>query len=437
MELLILFAIFNAIKIAFLASWFYIAPVALFIFFYTALIDYKEGLFKQSWDPVCLAINIPSENLRTPFAMEQVFSAFYGILNDRDWIENNWMGEFQEWISCEIVGIEGNVIFIIWTPKKFQNLAESAVYAQYPEAEVYEIENYTDIVPDSLTQEKFPYEIWGTDLDLKKKDCYPLKTYVDYEKMAKTEEAVVDPLAGLVEVLANLRQGEQIWFQIIVQPVKEDWKKEGEKEIKKLMKIPEEKKPGFYDTVVGRGVAEFADFVYKGATQGPFGVPEWDTFGEAQKDERNSLPSHMLYLSPGQREVVEAIERNIAKLGFRSKMRVVTIMHHDNYDKIRFKEFQAKIAGVLAQFGSIDLNSLNFKRRVSAHYVLPEMRKSKRKKEVIKEYKNRSLSDGKQFHYNAEELATLFHIPLNVVKNPQMKQIASRKAQAPPSLPTG
>ncbi|GAG34393.1 unnamed protein product, partial [marine sediment metagenome] len=85
-------------------------------------------LRQQAWiskiEWVNLSIDIPKENIRPPFAAEQIFAGIYGIMHGRNVVEQYWEGQIQEWISCEIIGVGGEVRFIIRCPKYFRNVVE-------------------------------------------------------------------------------------------------------------------------------------------------------------------------------------------------------------------------------------------------------------------------------------------------------------------------
>jgi len=64
--------------------------------------------------------------------------------------------------------------------------------------------------------------------------------------------------------------------------------------------------------------------------------------------------SLMLYLSPGEREVVEAVEKNIAKPGFEVKIRWTYIAKRDKFFKPRGV---SGVMGIFSQFKTVNLNS--------------------------------------------------------------------------------
>src|SRR3989344_4214570 len=94
-----------------------------------------------------LAIDIPKANEQSPKAVEHIFAHLAGGLSSFTKKELYWEGKFLPTFSLEIVSIEGYVQFFIRTQSKYRDLVEAAVYAQYPEAEITEVEDYTTSVP--------------------------------------------------------------------------------------------------------------------------------------------------------------------------------------------------------------------------------------------------------------------------------------------------
>lgn len=424
--------IFGILKVVFANLWQFIVPPFLFIIAFISWVYYRQGQYLSKMEYVLLSINVPAENLRTPFAAEQIMAGLHGILGPRDLIEKYWLGEIQEWFSLEIVGIEGHVNFAIRTPVQFRELVEAHVYAQYPEAEITEVEDYTKDIPPNIVDPDSPWELWGTEMTLAREDAYPIKSYVDFEMATQSadDEAKLDPLAGVVEVMSSLNAGEQMWMQIIIQPTDDTWKEEGEKLVKKLIGIKEPKKKSFLKDFVD----EWTEVAVKGVLEAPFAPPTFTT-GEA-KEENEGLHSLMQFLSPGEQEIVKAIQRNLNKVAYRSKVRMIYLMRKDIYNKPLLKSRCLSFVGAFTHFATTNLNAFKLSRKTSAHYWFPTARLNRRKREVLSEYKNRSLSDGTSYFLNIEELATLFHFPTTTVKAPLMERIEVKKGAPPKGLPT-
>lgn len=424
--------IFSILKFVFTNLWQYIVPPFVFIIAFISWVYYRQGQYIASLKFILLNIRVPQENLRSPYAMELVIAGLYGIFNPRDPVEKYWRGELQEWISLEIVGIDGHVNFVIWSPIQFQDLIEAHVYAQYPEAEIVQVADYASEITAPVTTPESEWDLWGGELVLTKEDVYPIRTYVDFEIATQSgpDEAKVDPISSIIEAMGRLGPGEQIWVQIPILPADVGWRENGLKLVKKLIGV---KEPGKNKSFFQNFFDEWVDFAIKAVTEAPFRPPTFA--GAVVKEEKNSLPSLMQFLSPGEQDAVKALERNISKVAFSTKIRIIYLMQKSIFDKNLMKSRVLSLTAAYGQFTSTNLNSFKLTRKTSAHYWFPTRRLNHRKEEILREYKKRSLSDGTTYYLNIEELATLFHFPTNMVKTPLMERIEVKKSMPPKDLP--
>jgi len=60
------------------------------------------------------------------------------------------------------------------------------------------------------------------------------------------EEQRIDPIAGLMEVMSKLKEGEQIWYQILARPTGEDAFNAGKKELNRMYGVEDPKKKGLF-----------------------------------------------------------------------------------------------------------------------------------------------------------------------------------------------
>ena len=173
----------------------------------------KRDLWYAAMKWIILEIKIPEEVEKTPKAMENVFHTIWAMYdppaNVRDyWINGKWMWYY----SFEIVGKKDEVHFYIRTAVQFRHIVETAIYGEYPDAEVQEVDDYVFNFGKDIPNED--YDLWGSDLQLIKPDPYPIQTYTYWETEMTREEKKIDPLAGLFETFGNLQEGEETWVQI-------------------------------------------------------------------------------------------------------------------------------------------------------------------------------------------------------------------------------
>ncbi|MBI5405344.1 MAG: hypothetical protein HY976_03920, partial [Candidatus Kerfeldbacteria bacterium] len=212
-------------------GWLILIPVSFWGAFRLWL-GWRQEKYHHAMKYVLLAIDVPRENETSPKAVEQIFSHLSGIQKGGNLKERYIDGYRQPSISLEIVSIEGYVQFLVHTPEKFRDLVEGAFYAQYPNAEISEVEDYAQPFKPVFPNEEF--DIWGAELKLTNKQFYPIKTYPLFEHTLS--QVFFDPMANILEIFSRLGRGEQIWFQILITPPhSDDWREEGLNLIKKLI----------------------------------------------------------------------------------------------------------------------------------------------------------------------------------------------------------
>jgi len=406
-------------------SWWWLPLIFIlwrpFIFMY---IWWRKQRYDATVKRIVLEIKIPKEVLRPIKAMEDAFAGFHAIHDVFTWREVWIEGQFILTIALEIVSINGEVHFYIRTPQNFRGIIESNIYAQYPEAEITEVPDYTKNIPQSIPDKE--WDMWGTDEINSKPDPYPIKTYTKFESETQTkEEKRIDPLAGLLEGMATLGQGEQMWVQIVAKPIREEkeWIKEGLEIRDKLVRRPEKPKQKPM-------VQEAAEILITGTV-----------LGETPAGEREIIPPEMK-LTPGEREIVSAIEEKIGKFGYDCNIRFIYLGKRDVFFRPRarmpfgfFKDISTENMGGLKP----DKRTMTKSKSVP-FWFLDKRRIYLRKRRLFKRYVKRVTPfwprAGGTFVLNTEELATIFHFPgRQVVPAPAIPRVEAKKGEAPPGLP--
>lgn len=403
----------------------------LFMFLFRASMEmfynYRVGKFMSKFEWHFLAIDIPKENEQTPKAVENIFAHIAGGHQTRDLKEKYWDGQWQEWFSFEIVSIEGYIQFIVMTEKKNVDLLEAAIYAQYPDAEITEIEDYAKDFPTVFPNKE--YNLWGTEFELVQSHYYPIRTYEDFEHSLAQD--FKDPMAALLETLSRIGPGEQAWLQIIVFPIGQTWKEAGFALAKeRLGKTEKPKRRWWHD------VLDFPMFVVQLVMFGILGGESPPKLGGEQKDDKDALSFGTWNLTPGEIQVIKDIERKVSKIGFDVKVRFVYVAKKEMFNKVHVN---FGIVGAFKQFTKEDSNGLKpaYKRTgTTAHYVFTEYRKNVRRTKIMGGFKSRSAWQGKlRFVLNTEELATIWHFPMRTVRTPLVQKTTSKRGEAPTGLP--
>jgi hypothetical protein len=397
------------------ASWWIVLPFVLWLIFlnFWLMAIRKSYILKIPWK--LLEVKIPREILKTPKAMEQVFAAVHATHSDIKFFDKWWKGKVPDWFSFELVGSAGRVHFYVRVAEQFRNLVESAIYAQYPDTEIVEVpEDYISLLPSVLPNRI--YDLWGTNFILAREDAYPIRTYEYFE--AREKEKRLDPIAGITETISKLKEDEMIWIQILARAAGDKWKKEGEKLVAKLAgkKIKSE-----------RTLMEDLGIFLGNLIKAPVTPPVWpdEEKSEGPKSEIGSL-------TPGEKDVVAAVENKISKLGFESAVRFVYIDKAASFTRANV----SAVLGALRQFSTQNLNAFKPDGSVTtkANFPFKAQKIYYRKRRIFDGYKLRIFP--KKFSIlNTEELATVYHFPTTFVEAPTLQRLESRRGEPPAELP--
>ncbi|MEK7098116.1 MAG: hypothetical protein AAB906_04685 [Patescibacteria group bacterium] len=406
--------------------------IALLIGFKDIWMEYIQNKWVATQKFTLLAIDIPRGNEQSPMAVENMFAYLAGTHGSLNLLDIYWDGKFQLSFSFEIVSIDGYTQFLIRTPIPFRNLVETAIYSQYPDAEITEVGDYTEGMPRKYPDDD--YDVWGAEFIQTGDQAFPIKVYQEFEhQFGKPETTFRDPMATLMDLCSSLRRGEQLWYQIIVKPIDMNaWTTIGDVAVKKILK--EEMAPAkniidnAIDGVLGV-MGFFSEVVYS----------MWSGITEAPKEEKKEDALKMMNLKPKEKKQVEAAHNKISKIGFECKLRFVYIAKKDVMNKPKVAN---GFVGYMKQFTALDLNSFKpdtKKTMTSTAYFFKESRLNKKKSSIVRNYMNRDGFAGRlPGILNTEELATIWHFPIeSVVKAPLIQKAPGRKAEPPSSLPVG
>jgi hypothetical protein len=400
-------------------------------------IMYKQDQYMATVKWVMLSIDIPKENEQTFLAMEQIFAQMHAIHTVKTFGEKYFGGEVLLWVVFEIVSFGGRIKYLARVPERFRNLVESAIFAQYPQAEIKEVEDYISNVPP-YDPERSYYDVFGTEFGLKKDDAYPIRTYKYFEHQAS--QIIVDPLAAVLESISSIEPHELMAVQFLFRPSGEEWKARGLKLIKELKGEKQEKKKG---GGLSAAITDIPNRVVHGLTDIALNVGAYSEAKPSAKVQEYEPPSKMMHLSPGEKDIIAAIEANLGKIGYETKIRLLYLAPKEKFRG----DMKFAMVGSFRQFDDINLNGLKpdtkkmwtgipykFSKTLERPFI--EWNVNRRKRKLIRNYKNRLFSKGlKPFVLNIEELATIFHFPIITVKAPQLPKTEIRKSEAPMNLP--
>ncbi len=396
---------------------------------------WRTEIFLKNSPSILLEVKIPKEVLKPIRAMEIVLDGLWQIIYDapgtlhEKWIEAKVILSY----SFEIVSIEGEPHFFIRIPKANKEAIEAVIYGQYTSAEISVVEDYTKYIPADIPNKD--WDLWGTDYKPLRKSPYPIKTYLEFESEREAlEEKRIDPLATLLESMAKIGKGEQLWVQITASPVTNmevPWVDEGEAIRDELAKRTEKAKK--QKTMI----MEATDFWVSGTVPG----------GEVE-EKKELLPPEMK-LTTGERDIISAIEKKMAKRGFNTNIRFIYLGKKEFFFKPKlrlalsyFSNFATQNLNMLVPYGQPFITKVPKKINPLGN-IFRQRKLYLRKRNMFKNYIKRdhplfpaSRKFPSSFVLNTEELATIFHFPGQTsAPAPFMQRIETKKGEAPSGLP--
>jgi hypothetical protein len=382
--------------------------------------DYRQEMYEEKLRFVLLAVDVPKMTEQSPKSLENFFASLQGAFSNYLWKEIWFMGKTPPCLAFEIASIDGFIQFYIRCEDRHRDIVEAGIYAQYPDAQISEVEDYMDRFPSNFPNPE--WELWGSEIVVESKGEYlPFKTWPQFEHGMSQE--LKDPLAVMLEQLSRMRPGENFVVQILVRLTSQKWKDEGAKFINKVYGVKEPTKAAnpFADllNIPGELVSHITGIDFGGSAEPKKDDDIWRAFK----------------ITNAEKAAVEGVANKIGKIGFKTKIRLVYVAKKGVYAKhMRV----AMIKGMLGQYNNP--GTAEFKlygpQTPKNDYFWQRWTYTHRQTRLAQALKNRSFSKGASAKImNTEELATIYHFPSVVVKAPLVKKTESRRAEPPVSLP--
>ncbi|KKS24421.1 MAG: hypothetical protein UU82_C0006G0019 [Candidatus Nomurabacteria bacterium GW2011_GWC2_41_8] len=416
-------------------------------------VHYIQQDFISGIDFVLLEIVPPRDVLRSPKAMELFITNALYHWSMKGGKEEYWQGAVWFWFSLEIASIDGQVHFYIRTPTRIRGLIETQMYAQYPQAQVKAVEDYT-LGVDEITP-KGAWNGWGCEFKLTKPEAFPIRTYVDYGLDKDPDEEVkVDPISPVVEFFGSLGKGEQAWMQIIVTPSKKvyrtkgtlfgyhDWVRESRLQVEKFLKPftrfhPDPTEPGRYAKEIR--VPGFLDATMKAMSA---------------KTSKLGFDTGVRLMYVAKKEIYPPGSRTNNSRDIRLVLRQYAKPDCNEFYRINSAQGDALNSSILtlSRFQVMTLaNRMLHEYRERAFFHLPlrhhifsvHIFEAIFPKPIIHAIFMTMIKPfflpyvhHKTFVLNTEELATMWHFPGQILKVPTLERIESKEASPPSNLPT-
>lgn len=387
-------------------------------------LNWMQGIYASNRKYVLMAVDVPRENEQSMKAVEQIIAAFHGAFYTPNKKQKWWDGVLADRFSLEIASIDGYIQYFVGCEHYNVELVKGAIYAQYPDAEIIEVEDYTPNVPEQFPNDT--HDMFGTEYVLTKPDFYPIKTYEQFEHPLTGVYA--DPMAAVLELMSRLKPGEQVWLQMMVTPADPSWREDGIKEVHNLIEKKLPTSATLTDKALNaplKGLEMLHESIFATGTDYNAG-PEGDEGSQG----------NFLNMTTGEKLIVEEVQKKISRIPFRFKFRFLYIAKKDVFEVYRVAN---SIMGSIKQFNTLDLNSFTWGGYTTTHrptYLFKEWRRNWRKNRLRAAYKFRSDWAGEGMKILSHvEIASLWHFPIMTVKAPLVSKSAGRTSEPPVALP--
>ncbi|MGC9599105.1 MAG: hypothetical protein ABSE18_01845 [Minisyncoccia bacterium] len=436
--------ILNAVSEVFWYAWWLWVPLLLFPLFESTWLFWRQQVFKHELEFVHMEIRIPREVTKSPRAMEQVLMTVHNLRNaPADPEEKWWDGEVTRWYALEIVSFGGEIHLYVRAWRKQKEIIQAAFFANYPDVEIVETDDYIDRLPASVGEMyKSGYDLWGSEFILEREPAYPIRSYMDFE--SPDEEKQFDPMSTFLEVLGKVKREEMLCIQYLIRPASMKWRDKYQPLVEALRTR--------HQKIGGAGGAKPTI-----GMEFPHILP---TFPVKQsggdEDALRVIGRAIMTRTPGETDVLKAVEENLSLPPFETLIRFVYLSPKELY----FDTLPRRgLRGAFNQYAAADLNWFERNERISTRvkiwdfpFFFPHARLDCRKSRVLADYRAREIppetSVGKiirskflhwehsrMFLLSVRSLATLFHPPTyQVLTAPHIKRVESRKTGAPAGL---
>jgi len=432
-----------------------LAPLLIIGFLYLAFHFFRAlrlSANNRKLEAVVLRVAVSKLNERGPIVAEQIYAAMHGLRGNYNWVDYLF-GRPKPRISLEIATVNNLIQFFIWTPQKYRNVIESQIYAQYPDVEIEEVEDYAKEAfavfevgapevsgPQSESTEIVEYEkkagaLTATqqasamksavtaELTFTEADIYPVKRYPQFED--KLTRLATEPLAGITATLSKLNAtDEQAWIQITMEPIGDWWRRRGLKCLKVVSR-------GLFDSVFWLNTLATKIYAARGFWKRTMYSPIYFVFwimrgfrtgdlptGKGKDYDEDELDEQVTRTHEREDPITAAVDK-VTRLSFDTNIRIVYIPRPENRDLAEVK--LNEIAGSFRQFSQPNLNSFEVS-RINQNNL-----------QILRRYQQRLVVN--PIVLNVEELATIYHMPAMDVGTPNVFWVNSRRLEPPHDLP--
>ena len=318
-------------------------------------------------------------------AMEQFYAGMQSISEDRNNAEENYFS-----LEIALGNQHDEVIVYAAIPNKYLSLFEKQIQAFYHNAKVREVEDDYNVFNEMGGSV-------GAYASFTERGVMPIKTYDNIDH---------DPMSPILNVFSKLQtSGEGAAIQLVIAPA-------GDKFINEFHMILDDVKDGY-------SVKHASDNFYK-FNHALLKVGKDLIFGHKEKNAGEKSSEKKEKYMPGRRAVdqgaAEKIGNKIKSTIMKANIRVIA----SGETKERAQSILKEIESSFNQFSEAASNSFVFEEAHGGDL-----------KKLFHDFSYRTFSNDKILPLNLKELASVFHFPVGIDSQPQLKEAKAGIAPAP------
>lgn len=313
---------------------------------------------------------------------EGVFNLLSGVATEKA----NFYG--KKHISFEIVADGKLISFYIVVPASILSAVQKSLTSGYPGIQIEKAEDANIFSKKSKIS-----GVQGGEIVLAKESFLPIATYKDSDN---------DALSGMLAGLSNLHENEGAAIQVMVRPVDSKWSKKAIERAKQVLDPNKKDNSGLNKTL---------DIISE-ILRAPFRTANSD---QNQKPKEDKQPDEL------DRKKAEMIEQKAKSPAFETLIRIIA----SSDDTARAKVIAQDITLGFAQLSQGGANSFKYKPASQPQQVATDF--------IFRFFP----ANKKSTVLNSVELATIFHLPSEVVDIAvSLERKAAKEVAAPAGLPT-
>lgn len=309
---------------------------------------------------------------------EGIFRLLSGISTKRSQIYG------QRYVSFEIIADGKQIFFYVAVPASLVTAVKKALASGYPGVQIEQKEDVNFFSKTSKIS-----GVAGGELELKKSSYYPINNYQMSEQ---------DALAGILSGLSNLGEHEGAAIQVLVRPADSKWAK-GARSAAKQVLDPNKKE----------GLNKALDIIGE-LLRAPFKAPEEDGGNQSKKDKQPDAIDQ---------KKAELIEEKAKFPAFESLIRIVASSDTPGNAKVIVDSLKLGFAQLaLNNSNGFEFNTAPEPQKLATDFIFRYF-PANRRKTVL----------------NSVELATIFHLPSEVIEmTAQVERKGMKEVIAPAGL---